>query len=296
MPDLLMNWPRDFSQHEDVEMQNYTDSGDEKTPRCTNGKIVRTLETNRIFDVALTTNTSSSTGSVMKGVPNQALRKRFLCGEIVECYLDQVGWSPGYVLRQLPNAITVPDLNSKSEAGPMSASMYDLFCCVKKGGMHGFHHEPLQCSISIYKVFVHNTNGDLLSQTMRVRSHHIRKLLGHPSEQIFTNVDEMIAARKAAKHQFWKKKQKQQPSAVSAEDGASSDSASSGDTARKMLQTQLSREDQEEEIVNFLDDFRANLMEGDDVEVAVIEGVPSRKNSFRRAICARVPGNFCHKQ
>ena len=130
---------------------------------------------------------------------------------------------------------------------------------------------------------------------MRVRSHHIRKLLGHPSEQIFTNVDEMIAARKAAKHQFWKKKQKQQPSAVSAEDGASSDSASSGDTARKMLQTQLSREDQEEEIVNFLDDFRANLMEGDDVEVAVIEGVPSRKNSFRRAICARVPGNFCNK-
>ena len=272
MPDLLINWPRDFSQHEDVEMQIYTDSGDEKTLRYMNGKIVRTLETNRIFDVALTNDTSSSAGSVINAVPNQTLRKRFLCGEIVECYLDQVGWSPGYVLHQLPNAIAVPDLESEDE------------------------QMALQCGISMYEVFVNSSDDSLLSKTIRVRSYRIRKLLGHPSEQIFTNVDEMIAARKAAKHQFWKKKQKQQPSAVSAEDGASSDSASSGDTARKMLQTQLSREDQEEEIVNFLDDFRANLMEGDDVEVAVIEGVPSRKNSFRRAICARVPGNFCHKQ
>ena len=115
MPDLMVKWHQHFSQHEDVEVQMHSGSGDEHILQCTNGKIVRTLKTNRIFDVALTTETSSSAGSVMKGVPNQALRKRFLCGEIVECYLDQVGWSLGYVLHQLPNAIAVPEDNSESD-------------------------------------------------------------------------------------------------------------------------------------------------------------------------------------
>ena len=226
MPDLLINWPRDFSQHEDVEMQIYTDSGDEKTLRYMNGKIVRTLETNRIFDVALTNDTSSSAGSVINAVPNQTLRKRFLCGEIVECYLDQVGWSPGYILRQLPNAITVPEDNSESDPEPRSASGYDMFCCHKKGGTAKFQHEPIQ-SISVYKV-VHGNQRGSRPQTKRVQSCHIRKLLGRSS----------VPLKKRS---------------------------------------------------------RVKLVKGDDVEVAMIEGVPSRKNSFRRAICIRVPGNFCNK-
>ena len=221
--DLMVKWHREFRVNESVEVQRPPDDDSEETAlECTNGEVVLVRDNNRIFDVALTGDNASG-DFVMTSVSNQALRKRFLCGEIVECYLEQTGWTLAYVVRQLPNAVTVPELQSGSVK---SASMYDLFLCAKKGGMSG-SHEPFQCSVSIYSccVFVDTDNGVGLQTMMQVRSYHIRKVLGHPSK-----------------------------------------------------------------FKNLLTSFRANLDEGDMIEVAVLEGVPSGKNFFRRAICTHVPG------
>ena len=133
MPDLLVKWHHDFSVNEHVEVQIHTNSDDENTLQCTNGKIIRTHDTNRVFDVALDVQTTNPSDAVIKGVPNQALRQRFLHGEIVECYQEETGWLLGYIIHQSPNAVSVPEIDTESEILPMNASAYDLFCCGKKG-------------------------------------------------------------------------------------------------------------------------------------------------------------------
>ena len=246
-----------------MEVQIHTDSDDDNTLQCINGKIIRIHDTDRAFDVAVDVQTTNPSDAVIKGVPNQALRKRFLHGEIVECYQERTGWLLAYVLGQLPNAVSVPERRSVSE------------------------HIPLQCTISLYVVFVSGSEDDSLPpQTLRVRSYHIRKLLGHPSEQIFPSIEAYMFAKAVMNNSS-------NSQSASTDDDQLSVSASSDGPASEQMKvraTPLSREDQEKEIAKFLDDFRANLVEGDVIEVAIVEGVASRRNSFRRAICARVPG------
>ena len=251
IPNFLVKSDNDFSLNEHVEVHSDVRKNIYAV-QCSNGTIVRTHNTNQIFDVALDAKNVSSDDAVITGVPNQVLRKRFLCGELVECYLEQSGWTLAYVLRHYPNAVSIPN-----------GAFKDL---------------SVRCSISAYEVYVNNTNKTLQSQKIRAPSYHIRKFIGHPCEKIFPNFGAMLAAKEIGTTR---------PFAVSTNHEHSFATASNLDTARHV---RLSKEDQQREISHFLDEFRGHLVEGDMVEVAVLEGVPSRKNFFRRAICAHVPG------
>ena len=249
MANFLVQWDHKFSLNEYVEVHSDV-MKDASTVNCSNGTIVRTHRTSQIFDVALEVKTTVPSDSVVTAVPYHALRKRFLCGEIVECYLEQTGWTLAYVVRQLPNAVSIPPV----------------------GELKGM---TMQCSISLYEVYVSDDEKNLQPQTIRAPSYHIRKFIGHPCERIFPNLGAMLAAKKITTSE---------PFASSMSDGHSAFNLDTVHGAR------LSKEDQKKEIAHFLDEFRAHLDEGDMIEVAVLEGVPSGKNFFRRAICTHVPG------
>ena len=101
--------------------------------------------------------------------PHQLLRKRFLYGEQVECYLNQEGlpkgWFQGYVLKQKPNAV-----DSSTRMGR------------NKSQRHVGH-----CTSSIYEVFLRGIKGGLRSQKVQVPSYCLRKLLGFTLQRIFPN-------------------------------------------------------------------------------------------------------------
>ena len=101
--------------------------------------------------------------------PHQLLRKRFLYGEQVECYLKQAGlaqgWFKGYVVGQKPNA---------------AASSTHM-------RHNKFQHHVSHCTNSMYDVFLRGSKGGVRAQKVQVPSYCIRKLLGFSLERIFPN-------------------------------------------------------------------------------------------------------------
>ena len=170
---------------------------------------------------------------------HQVLRKRFVYGEIVECYVQQVGfaqgWFSGYVMSYLPNAFADAFASS-------SRSLHET-------------QDRLQFSTSMYEVFLRGLKGGVRAQKVRVPSYCIRKVLGYPMERIFP--ERMRSPR----------------------------SRIGADAMPNNL---------DKEMAERLRKFRATLSEYEnkDIEVAVVEGVPLKQQSFRHATCTRVPGTL----